>query len=92
MLYIVYAYFLFKIKNKRFLKVSHSFIFLPYFISWVVVSVIAFNILSYDYGIVNKVIVAFGGEKVNLYNMPKIWPLIIIVFNAWKSVGYGSIL
>ena len=47
---------------------------------------------EYDYGIVNKVIVAFGGEKVNLYSMPKIWPLIIIVFNAWKSVGYGSIL
>lgn len=91
-LQLAVAIFLVEIKNKRFRKVSQSFMFLPYFISWVVVSVIAFNILSYDYGIVNKVIVAFGGEKVNLYNMPKIWPLIIIVFNAWKSVGYGSIL
>ena len=91
-LQLAVAIFLVEIKNKRFRKVSQSFMFLPYFISWVVVSVIAFNILSYDYGIVNKVIVAFGGEKVNLYSMPKIWPLIIIVFNAWKSVGYGSIL
>ena len=76
-LQLAVAIFLVEIKNKRFRKVSQSFMFLPYFISWVVVSVIAFNILSYDYGIVNKVIVAFGGEKVNLYNMPKIWPLLL---------------
>ena len=65
-LQLAVAIFLVEIKNKRFRKVSQSFMFLPYFISWVVVSVIAFNILSYDYGIVNKVIVAFGGRKSNL--------------------------
>lgn len=91
-LQLAVAIFLVEIRSRRFRKISQSFMFLPYFISWVVVSVIAFNILSYDYGIVNKVIVLLGGEKVNLYNMPEIWPLIIIAFNAWKNVGYGSIL
>lgn len=91
-LQLTVAILLVEVKNKYFVKAAQSFMFLPYFISWVVVSVISFNMLSYDYGFINKIIVRFGGEKVNLYNIPYIWPFIIIFFNAWKNVGYGSIL
>lgn len=91
-LQLTVAILLVEIKNKYFVKAAQSVMFLPYFISWVVVSVISFNFLSYDYGVVNKAITFFGGEKVNIYNLPYIWPVIIIFFNAWKNAGYGSIL
>lgn len=89
---IAVAIFLTEIHNKRFRKVSQSMMFLPYFISWVIVGVMAFNIFSSDYGFMNRLIVAFGGEKVPFYTKPEAWPFILIFFNIWKGVGYGSVM
>ena len=78
--------------SKYFRKTAQSLMFLPYFISWVVVSVIAFNILSYDFGFINALIASLGLEKVNFYNNGAYWPVILTLFGAWKGVGYGSVL
>ncbi len=89
---IAVAVFLTEIHNKKFRKVSQSMMFLPYFISWVIVGVMAFNIFSSDYGILNRLIVALGGEKFPFYTTPQVWPFIILFFNIWKGVGYGSVM
>jgi putative aldouronate transport system permease protein len=47
------AIFLTEIRGNKFRKISQSLMFLPYFISWVVVSVMALNILGYDFGFIN---------------------------------------
>jgi putative aldouronate transport system permease protein len=86
------AIFLTEIKGSKFRKISQSFMFLPYFISWVVVSVIAFNILSYDFGFINAFLAKAGFSKVNYYNNGAYWPGILTFFNAWKGVGYGSVM
>lgn len=86
------AILLVEMKNKYFRKVSQSLMFLPYFISWVIVSVIAFNILSYDYGLINTIIDKLGGTKINFYSTGSFWPFILTFFGAWKGVGYGSIM
>lgn len=91
-LQIAVAIFITEMKGKYFKKVMQSFMFLPYFISWVVVSVIAFNILSYDVGIINSVLSALGIEKINFYSTGEFWPVILTLFGAWKGVGYGSIM
>ena len=66
--------------------------FLPYFISWVIVGVMAFNIFSSDYGFLNKLIVALGGQKFPFYTRGSAWPFILLFFNIWKNVGYGSVM
>lgn len=86
------AIFLTEIKCKQFRKVSQSLMFLPYFISWVIVGVMAFNIFSSDYGFLNRLITMFGGEKISFYTKPQAWPFILIFFNVWKGVGYGSVM
>ena len=86
------AILLTEIKGKNFRKISQSMMFLPYFISWVVVSVIAFNFLSYDFGFINSFLVNLGFDKVNFYNNGAYWPAILTFFNAWKAVGYGSVM
>jgi len=91
-LQITVAILLTEAKNKYFRKISQSIMFLPYFISWVIVSVIAFNLLSYDYGVINGIIEMFGGEKINFYTTGTVWPVILTLFGAWKGVGYGSVM
>ena len=89
---IAVAIFLTEIRNKHFRKFSQSFMFLPYFISWVIVGVMAFNIFSSDYGFLNNIITSFGGKKISYYSKPQVWPGIHLFFNLWKGIGYGSIL
>ena len=89
---VAVAVFLAEIRGKRFRKATQSMMFLPYFISWVIVGVMAFNIFSSDYGFINRLITMFGGEKISFYTTPQYWPFILIFFNVWKGVGYGSVM
>lgn len=89
---VAVAIFLTEIHGKRFRKISQSMMFLPYFISWVIVGVMAFNIFSSDYGFLNRLITSLGGEKIQFYTTPKAWPFILVFFNVWKGVGYGSVM
>ncbi len=86
------AVLLTEIRGKWFRKVSQSLMFLPYFISWVIVGVMAFNILNTDYGFINGVLKSLGMETISFYSRPELWPVILLFFNIWKGVGYGSIL
>lgn len=89
---IAVAVFLTEVSNKRFRKVSQSMMFLPYFISWVIVGVMAFNIFSSDFGFINRVLASMGIDKFPFYTTPSAWPFILLFFNIWKGVGYGSVM
>jgi putative aldouronate transport system permease protein len=92
LLQIALAIMLNEIRLRYFKKVSQTLMFLPYFISVVLVGVIAFNLLNYDTGVVNTLIEATGGDPIKIYSMPALWPLIIIVVFLWQGTGYGSIV
>lgn len=77
---------------KRFKKVSQTLMFLPYFISWVVVSAIVYNVFNYERGVVNHVLTALGGEAFDLYNTPGAWPILLVLLKLWKQTGYGSVV
>jgi putative aldouronate transport system permease protein len=81
-----------EIKNKYFKKISQSFMFLPYFISWVVAGAIVYNVFNYERGVANTIITALGGERFDLYNTPKAWPFLLVFLKAWKATGYGSVV
>lgn len=80
------------IAGRLFKRLSQSAMLLPYFVSYVIVGTIAYNIFNTNYGVLNSVINFFGGEDVNVYMMPKVWPLIITIFYLWKSTGYGMVV
>lgn len=92
LLAIVIAVFITEINQKLFKKVTQSIIFLPYFISWVIVGTFVFAIFNYETGLLNSMITKAGGEAVNVYGMPGVWPFIIMTFNAWKWCGYNSVI
>ncbi|MUT68271.1 sugar ABC transporter permease [Paenibacillus sp. NEAU-GSW1] len=91
-LQILAAILLFEIGGKWFKKITQSIMFLPYFISWVVVGAIAYNLLNYDIGTVNVLLRAVGAEPIDIYNTPSYWPYILVLVSAWKSLGYGTVM
>lgn len=91
-LQITMAILLFEVANKWFRKIFQTMLFLPYFISWVVVGAIAYNLFSYDFGMINVVLQAMGMEPVDIYNTAAYWPFLLVLVAAWKAVGYGSIM
>ena len=92
LLAVIVAIFITEIHRKYFKKVSQTIILLPYFISWVVVGVFVFSIFNYETGLINTVIRNSGGEPINFYGMPGVWPFIICLFNSWKWTGYNSVI
>jgi len=78
--------------SKRLVKIYQTVMFFPYFISWVVVSYIALAFLDMEHGLFNVILEAFGKEPVLWYSVPKYWPVILVLVNIWKGMGYGAIL
>lgn len=91
-LQIFVAILLNELRKKWFKKVSQTIMFLPFFISFVIVGLIAYNILSYDYGLLNGILKSLGADPVKTYSNPSVWPVIIIITFLWQSTGYGSIV
>ena len=89
---IMFSIMISELASKIFKKVSQSFMFLPYFISWVVVSAFMYNFFNYDYGLVNNFLRALGNEPINIYSEPSYWYILLPVLYLWKWVGFGSVL
>jgi len=81
-----------QLHSKRAAKVYQTMMFLPYFLSWVVVSAVVWAFLSFDKGIVNQLLVQMGKDPVNWYMEPAYWPYFLIFMNLWKGVGYGMVV
>ena len=86
------AVLLSEIKSKFYSRLTQSLMFLPYFISWVIVGAFFYNIFNYDYGLFNTTLRSIGLESVDVYSTPGYWKYILVFFNNWKWIGYGSIL
>ncbi len=89
---VTLAILLKELLNKRLSKFYQSSMFLPYFLSWVVVSYCLFAFLSPEKGYINNIITSLGGDKISWYTELKHWVFIIIFMSQWKGVGYGTVV
>lgn len=86
-----FAIILSELTNKVFKKIAQGFMFLPYFISWVVVATIMMNIFG-DHGVLNSIVTAAGGEKTSIYSNTALWPVVMVMVRLWKQTGYGTVI
>ena len=89
---VLFAIILSEIQSKITKKIYQTIILLPYMISMVIVSYLVYAFLSSDTGFLNQVLSFFGLEHISWYSSPKYWPVILIIVNCWKNVGYGTII
>ena len=73
-------------------KVLQAGMLMPYFISWIVTGVFVYSLLNYEFGMVNGLLRMFGAEPMNWYNMPNLWPPILVIISLWKGTGYTSVI
>ena len=89
---VAIAIMLSEITGKFFIKISQSLMFLPYFISWMVMGAILYAMLNVDSGLVNQILISIGKEPIDFYAKPKTWIAILTIVNTWQSCGYTSII
>jgi putative aldouronate transport system permease protein len=81
------------IRRKLVSRFYQSIILLPYLLSAVIIGYLVFSFLSVEFGFVNKLILEpLGLDGIAWYSEPKYWPYILVIVNAWKSIGYFSIV
>jgi ABC-type polysaccharide transport system, permease component len=90
---IALAIFINEITSKKISKIYQTTILLPYLMSWVIVGYLTFALLSSETGLINKAILEpLGITPINFYQEPKYWPMILIIVNIWKTIGYSMII
>lgn len=88
---VAIAIMLSEVKNKRFIKVSQSVMFFPYFISWMVMGAILNALLSSDVGVISGILQKFG-IHFDFYSSPGAWVVILVLASIWQSTGYNSVI
>lgn len=89
---IIVAICLNEVKSKTSKKIYQTCILLPYLISMVVVSYLAYAFLGEQTGLINSLLGKLGHESINWYRESKYWPLILTIVNEWKSIGFQAIV
>ena len=80
------------LRSNKALKYYNTTVILPRFMSAVIVSFVVYALLHPTAGMVNKIIIACGGDLVKWYQEPKYWPYILFIVHTWTSVGMGSVM
>lgn len=78
--------------GKKVKKFMQSAIFLPYFISFVLLGAFAYNLFNYETGLFNSIRESLGMAPIDIYGSPVYWYFILPIFYIWKNVGYGSVI
>lgn len=89
---IILALCLNEVRSVRFKKVSQTLLYLPYFISWVVVGGLAYQLFATNTGVVNNIIASLGGERVPFLTDKWNWLVTYLSTGIWKNVGWESII
>ena len=89
---VMFAVIINEMRCRWFKKTFQSFMFLPFFISWVVAVSVIQTLLDYDNGLITRVVESLGGQMTNIYTTAAPWPYLLVALRMWKGVGYGTII
>ncbi len=81
-----------ELKHEKFKRLTQSVIYMPHFLSWVVIASLTFFLFSTDVGIVNKFIVMLGGKANPLLTRQETFWWVLLGQSIWKEMGWGTII
>ncbi len=88
---LVFALMLNEVKNRYFTRTVQTAVYLPHFLSWVIVAGMMLDIFSYT-GPVNQILTALGLERILFFADARIFPVLVVGSDVWKEFGFGAII
>lgn len=88
---VIFALLLNEIKNVAFKRCIQTVVYLPHFISWVIMGGILLDIFGM-YGPINSVISAFGGERIAFFRATSLFRSLAIGTDVWKEFGFNAVV
>lgn len=88
---VIFALLLNEVMHNKIKRVFQTLVYIPNFLSWVIMAGILVDILASD-GIVNQLLKALGMSSVNFLGNPKIFPWTMIFSDIWKGFGFGTVV
>ncbi|MDF2925708.1 MAG: sugar transporter permease [Paenibacillaceae bacterium] len=73
-------------------KFYQTALFLPHFLSWVLVGYIVYAFLNHSDGFLNRMFVSFGMESISWYQKSTPWPYILVLVHVWKAAGFSTLI
>ena len=89
---ILFSILINEIRNSRLKRTLQTIVYLPHFLSWIILSGVLIDILSPSTGIVNKLIMAFGGQPAFFLGDNRFFQGTMIVTDIWKEFGFNTIV
>lgn len=89
---IILALLLNEMKSKRFKRVSQTLIYMPHFVSWVIVGGIIYNFTEINGGLFNKLLALAGYDPILFLGKPQYFRSILVISEIWKESGWGTII
>ena len=89
---IILALCLNEVRSVRFKRVAQTVVYLPHFISMVVVVSLAYNLLNSSTGLVNQLIKSMGGTSIGFLDDARYFRGSIVGIGIWKEMGWGTII
>lgn len=88
---VIFAVLLNEVRNQGLKRTMQTIVYLPYFLSWVILALMFQNIFSYT-GMVNQLVQALGGEPVMYLISNDYFRPVVILTDVWKNFGYGAVV
>ncbi|MFD2114201.1 ABC transporter permease [Paenibacillus yanchengensis] len=89
---IIVAIMMNELQKALFKRTVQTIIYLPHFLSWVIVSGLFIDLLSVNGGVVNKLIVSLGGQPIRFFLDVDVFRSVIVTSAGWKEIGWSSII
>ncbi|MDR1263563.1 MAG: ABC transporter permease subunit [Oscillospiraceae bacterium] len=81
-----------EVRGEGFKRINQSIVYLPHFLSWVVVVSLTYFLLSTDVGVINKILFSMGREQITFLSNPKLFYWIVVTQSIWRDTGWGTII
>ena len=88
---ILIALMLNEVTHARFKRTIQTIVYLPHFLSWVIVTGLVFDMFS-NTGVVNRLLSMLGGERRRFLMEPALFRSFVVGSAIWKEAGYSAII
>jgi ABC-type polysaccharide transport system, permease component len=89
---IILALLLNEVKNKYFKRVSQTLLYLPHFLSWIIIGALAYQLFGLNNGVINGLIASAGNNKIPFLQEDTWWLITYILIGVWQTMGWGTII